>query len=816
MKYLLAFITLSAMLLGSRAQAEVKAVWSTGAAVPGEKVILYIVDTEAQEDNSFTLAARPAVSQASVNDELPVEHTIPNRMDPQQRVVTIKPLLITPDRPGKVEVGDIRLRYSDGTEQSVEVPDLTVLDTGNIVWEDRPFPYGTLWYTKEEEIYVHQAVGAQAKLFLPQNGLRFANALQVESMGVSTSSFMVPELGLIQSFHEKTVNLLYQRGIPVLSATARNQRWLVLDYTGEITPIREGDVGIKSSVGCEYRRGLASQQYQIPLPTLSIKALPLPPNPPADFDDATGQYSIEATTSAKSLAMHEVVEVTITLRGSGNFNYLKCPHPVDAEGWKLIPATRKLIQDIDGRVVGVEFSQSMRPTAEVSAIPAFAFGYFDPQSGDYRQAETRPIPLEWRATEEQGSSQPVTSTKPPPAGEVPVEEMTDIYGFTPQQHWHYLQLPSWLWMLLYLPAIAILGCMGFRSLRARFLAGASGRARERELTRLAAEDKGLDFLKSIGGFIEANIPPHAQTPELKEILARRDEEAFRPEARVELSPEARQSMLRQVRRALAKLATTAALLLLALCPAAWAQEDTPFARADKAYDAGEFSKAAGLLQEQLGSSARQDALINYKLGNCHYRLNEMGRAALHYARALQLDPGLREAKANLAFVQRKEGAILSRNEGADAAFTFFSPQQLRVLTIVSTALLALCLALQVARRGQSRPWLHTSTALSLLLSLGCITNWVYYLTREAPDFALLPPENIAYMLTQDVARSAADDKGNTVITVTASSPVLLLAERGSWSYIETARGSRGWVHSNKLAPLNPDGAEAYTPLSITF
>ncbi len=813
MKYLITLFAFLGCLLSSRSLAEVVPVWSTGLAVPGEAVVLYIVDTDSTPDNAFTLAERPKVRQASLNDDIPIQHTISDRMNPQQPLMSIKPLLITPDKPGEVQVEDIRIAYEDGREVSVSVPPLPVADTAKIVWQERPYPYGALWYTTGEDGYVHQPVKAQLKLFLPQEGVRTSDILQLEPMGVTASSFMAGDLGELKVFNQQLINLLHMRGIPLITASARNQRWTTIDFQGELTPLRAGDVGTKASLGTEVGRGFMRERLQIPLPTLSLKALPLPPGAPADFADTVGQYSMEATTDAKSLAMHEVVDVSITVRGTGNFNSIECPQPLNAEDWKLVPATRKPLVNINGETVGVVFSQLMRPTAEVAAVPAFAFSYFDPEAMEYRRAETRPIPLEWRVTEEAGSGLQGVAATPPPAGEVPVEEMADIYGYVSQEHWHVLQLPRWLWCLLYLPAFVILIGMGVRALRARLAAGATGRARERELARIAREGSGLGFLKSLGGFIEANVPTAEQEPELKQILARRDAEAFRPDARVELSANERSSMLKQVRRALAKLAATATVILLTLAPAAWSADDM-----QTAYEKGQFSQAREGLEASLKASpdTAERARLLYNLGNCLYRLDAPGQAALCYARALQLNPGFKEARANLAFVQRLSGAITRPNRGTDSAFTFFTPQQLWVLTIIATAALALCLVLQLARRKQQRPWLHTGTALALLFSLACTANWVYYVTRDTPDFNLLPPENIAYVLTADTARSAADEQGAAVIKVTPASPVQLLAERGSWSYIETAMGTRGWVHSASLAPLCEDGAEPRMPLSITF
>ncbi len=790
------------------ALADIIPVWSTGVAVPGEKVVLYLVDMENTSGDSIFIQNRPQVPHAAVR--LLQAGSASNPLDPQGGIVFIAPIQFTPDAPGSLQVGTLEVNYRSGKAVQVEVPPLPVVSTGDITWYEKPFPYGALWYVDTKDGYVNQPIKASLKLFIPR-ALEAPHLPNLKPMGVSVAWFQSSLQGLLALVHRET--------LPRPEALARRETWRTADFIGEFTPFREGQQGVAASVTLvqQLRNGFLLQE-SVELPTLTLSALPLPPGAPADFANTVGQYNIEASTKADSLAMHEAVEVEITVRGTGNLANIECPKPENAADWKLVPATRKPILNGSGQTVGMVFSQLMRPTAEVSAIPSFSFCYFDPQAMEYRRAATRPIPLPWRMTAEAGSGLQATSAAapPPPAGEVPVEEMRDIYGFMLPGGGLALDFPRWIWYLLYLPALFVLLALGVGRVR-RFLAsGKAGRSRERALSSVARQRSGLDFLRALGGFIEANIPPAEQTPELRAILARRDEEAFRPEASITLSSAERTDMIRQVRRALARLATTAALLLLALAPSAWAQSPDALAEAERAYKEAQFSEARAFLESKTASNTQEAALIWYNMGNCLYRLNQPGQAALYYARALWADPGMKEARLNLAFVQRVQGAILPRHEGANALFTFLTPQQLWVAGIALSALLALCLALQLARRGQPRPWLHTATAFALLLSLACALNWLWYLTRETPDFSLLPADNLAYVVTEGVARNAADEKGAEVIRLTPSTPVCLLAARGSWSYVETATGTRGWVPTDCLAPLCPEGMKPRLPLSLHF
>ena len=384
--------------------------------------------------------------------------------------------------------------------------------------------------------------------------------------------------------------------------------------------------------------------------------------------------------------------------------------------------------------------------------------------------------------------------------------MTDIYGYMPRamygQVW---DIPRWLWLLLYLPAAAILAVLAGRALRRRLAAGAAGRARDRELNALASRQDALSFLKGVGAYIETHVAPGSMTPELQQILDRRDEEAFRPDARASISPQERNSIMKTLR----SIAAKATLLLLCLAPLCLAQNNT----AQEAYKGGQYSKAISLLESVQNYP---DALRQYNMGTCYYRLGQPGQAALCYARALQEDPGLKEARTNLAFIQRKEGALLPSGSVTDEIFTLITPAQLWIATVVSTAILAFCIALLLARRGEQKPWLQTCTALAALATLLCAADWGYYTTRQTPDLSSLPPADVAYVLKATALRNTADAKGSSIMTLPPSTPLHLLATRGSWSYVETFTGVRGWLNAADAAALMPSGTEPALPLIIRF
>lgn len=780
------------------AYAEVTPVWSTGVAVPGEQVVLYLVDAEVGQD-TFTLKEQPKSRLAMVQAQRPMMDA--NPLDANRAMVEILPILVRADKAGELQLENVVVEYRSGRRVEVKVPPLPVCSTADIKWYNTPVNYGALWYIPKQEGYVHQPVRVALKVFLPQDCYTGAMP-QLHAVGVKLSPMSMAAQGVVAMVHNRLMEE------PV--AFARGQTWHTADFTGEFTPFREGNSDVTSQVLISRRRGFfVVGQEEVPLPTVSLSALPLPPGAPANFADAVGQYSVAAKTSATSLAMNEAVEVEITVRGTGSLQQLACPQPDDAADWKLVPATRKPIVAANGEIVGMVFSQLMRPVAEVGGVPSFSMSYFDPAAMAYKKASTAPMPLPWRETESAGAEL-VQAAAPPPAGSVPVAEMTDIYGFVAQEYGTYHVLPRWLWYLLYLPALGILGYIGVRALLRGLARRAGDRERERELTAISREADATAFLKRIGAFIESRIPPQSMSPELEDILKQRDDEAFRPGAAPEVPPARRAAMLKSVRKALAALASKALLVVAALLSLASAAD---MDEAEKLYNARQYSKAQECLQQY--AATMPNPALYYNQGNCYYRLGKPGMAALFYARALNSDPSFAEARANLAFIQRKEGAILPIRSGVDSVFTLLSCRQLWVATVVCTAALALCLALLLLLRGRRTPWITAGAALFALLSLLCALDWVYYITRETPDLSSLPPSDIAYITQSTPGRTAASEDASAVLQLPASTPVHLLALRGSWSYVQTTTGTRAWVPTASLEQLVP-GAEPRLPVVIHF
>src|ERR1700761_9587590 len=118
---------------------------------------------------------------------------------------------------------------------------------------------------------------------------------------------------------------------------------------------------------------------------------------------------------------------------------------------------------------------------------------------------------------------------------------------------------------------------------------------------------------------------------------------------------------------------------LGLTTSVLADVNATFARADADYAAGKFSGAIKVYESIVVSRQWTPSLF-YNLGNAYFRQDDFGRAILNYERALVLDPGHAEARANLQLARDRGRALeLSPN---------WAEQHLDLLTLNQYAWLA--------------------------------------------------------------------------------------------------------------------------------
>lgn len=228
---------------------------------------------------------------------------------------------------------------------------------------------------------------------------------------------------------------------------------------------------------------------------------------------------------------------------------------------------------------------------------------------------------------------------------------------------------------------------------------------------------------------------------------------------------------------------------LALTASAWAA--TP----QEHYDAGRYAEAAGQLENDLRQTPSAEGYANVALA-----LEKAGKPAeaiVNYERALLLDPGLAIAKNSLAELAAKQGVQLPPRQWTDDVVAIAHPDTL--VALGSTISWVSMFALLFLVLGPRRPaWMTAAAVISLALgSMLFALGWVADPRIADASLAVVTAKDGADVLTQPASNS------DRIAELPPGTPVGVLSPRGAWTYVDLARGAKGWVQTSRLTLVAP-------------
>jgi tetratricopeptide (TPR) repeat protein len=230
-----------------------------------------------------------------------------------------------------------------------------------------------------------------------------------------------------------------------------------------------------------------------------------------------------------------------------------------------------------------------------------------------------------------------------------------------------------------------------------------------------------------------------------------------------------------------------------MIPQAWADSDATFTRANADYAAGKFQSAIDGY-ESLIKAGQWNPSLFYNLGNAHFRTDDLGRAILNYERALALDPGQPEAKANLQLARDRARALELTRSWPEEHLDFLTRDQFTWLAAAAFWGAAAIMAGLYFSRRRPVVWIF---ALVLLGGIALGAVGVVYASEtgsSGPDLAIVTANN-----TQ--ARLATAESAGTVLALPPGSEVKILSTRGSWDYAALPNDLRGWIPAGSAQPV---------------
>ncbi|MEM8507461.1 MAG: SH3 domain-containing protein [Bacteroidota bacterium] len=229
-----------------------------------------------------------------------------------------------------------------------------------------------------------------------------------------------------------------------------------------------------------------------------------------------------------------------------------------------------------------------------------------------------------------------------------------------------------------------------------------------------------------------------------------------------------------------------------------AQETSSFQQATESYNKGEYQSAIDRYTRIL-ESGKHSAALYFNLGNCYYKLDEIGPSIYYYEKALLLQPQDEEILDNLRFAQNMRlDAIEEMPKTAmarlhDAVVLAFSFDQWATIAVVMLSLFVTgYITYYVLYSATKKRIAFISGTLALFLAFFAIA--MAYLGYQ--DFKT---KNPAIIFEREVGvTSEPNERSEKVFVLHEGTKVNVMDTLENWYKIKIADGQTGWIPSESL------------------
>ncbi|MGJ8723074.1 MAG: tetratricopeptide repeat protein [Roseibacillus sp.] len=707
---------------------------------------------------------------------------------------------------GTFQVPAFEVPLKSGTEATQSFS-MEVFPTDKIEWKtlnigSDSHRIGTIVLFPSGPIYAGQSVPITAKVLfpvdLPVGSTGFA---EIEKDNIGAWRLEAPS----PPNYDQQVNPRPPHALRPRQVRIDGRRYQVANYVTFAAPLGDGLVtvgpgkiqGLQVQVQSRNQRpgffSSFSRSYnvELELPAVSFTAKALPKGAPAGFQGAVGDFNLEASLDITTeLKPGDPVMVDLTVSGQGNLDTL-APPVIDApeSNWKLYPTSRN---EKDGarrtNQGSVSFSQILRPMVPIKEVPSFTLAFFNPKTAKYETLRSEPIPLNLSPADS-------ISNGIPQAGLVPIAEMQDILGLIPPKPFQArepFRIGLWWQLIPALIVLALLALIAKRQLPKLKRSDSSKDRLRSELQDLEKEKNSGAFLRAAGHLAESQELPSDDF--LNKLFEERDQNCFQPgEAKEELPRKRRQEIISGLKERLGQIILLGTLLLISHPSTAEAFDS----QAQTAWEKGNYQESLDATLLSLKDETTPDLL--YNAGSSYYRLGEPGKAALYYHRALALDPSHPESRQNLAFLERKMGAIPQLEDDNPIWAQRLNTPLLNNLLLLLMWLFIIFLLIRFVRpssRVQKVSTLGLIVTVMLTLLMGAIRFF-----HPGPPASLTAPNAVLISKESTEVRTEPSAGGSVILNAPPTTSCRILTERGNWSYIELPNGSRGWLEGNTLESI---------------
>ena len=247
----------------------------------------------------------------------------------------------------------------------------------------------------------------------------------------------------------------------------------------------------------------------------------------------------------------------------------------------------------------------------------------------------------------------------------------------------------------------------------------------------------------------------------------------------------------------------AAMLLCSVALQARNAEETAlWEQANKSYMEGNWETA---LQEYAAISDKgaESADLYYNIGNCYYKLGNLGKSILYYNKALKLAPSDQDIRHNLevanARTTNKINAVpqFFLNRWAAAFRGAVSSNGWAQISLAAFALtLALTLIFLLSRTATVRKVTFSGGIVFLLLFVISTVNAASQKRQQTRSGDAIVMQNAVPV------KSSPDREGKDLFVLNEGAKVTVTDKLGGWSQVEIASGNKGWIENRNIESVD--------------
>jgi tetratricopeptide (TPR) repeat protein len=227
------------------------------------------------------------------------------------------------------------------------------------------------------------------------------------------------------------------------------------------------------------------------------------------------------------------------------------------------------------------------------------------------------------------------------------------------------------------------------------------------------------------------------------------------------------------------------------------QGDDLFALGNQAYAEGKYDKAISFYQKVIQETG-YTASVLYNMANAYYQKRDVGRAILNYERALYLDPGNADIRANLTLARRDFGLISEPAPGWQRFFDLFNLNGWALVTSGAFGIFSLLFLLRGIRPRTFRGTLFgTVTAVCLI-----------FLVTGGAGIALQYGNLGRGIITKEHARLLVSpfDSAASCASLKDGKVVRMAKTYKGYVLVKGENGRSGWIKRDAVEPVVPSGS----------